>query len=125
MFLFIRRNKCFFRIKCLEVCILNFKNCLMFIFVDFRKIINQTTIFFDSFKYSDDSTFSFSTVTRTDAIRTQFISTSMKSSISISFALSILFETVRKRRESLSTALCFLSDTCETSKSKKRIQINH
>ena len=44
-FLFVRQNKCFFWIKCLKACILNFKNCLMFIFTDFRKMINQTAIF--------------------------------------------------------------------------------
>ena len=117
--MFICRNKCFFRMKCLKVCILNFKNCLMFIFANFRKIINQTTIFFDLSEYSDNNIFSFSVVIRTNAIRTQFISTSMKSTISISFASSISFEAVRKRRESLSTISYFVFNTCWISKWKK------
>ena len=99
----IQQNK--FQIKCLKPCILNFKNCLMFIFADFRKIINQTAIFFYLFRYFDYNIFSFSTVIRIDTIRTQFISTFIKSSISISFVSLILFEAVLQRRESLSTIL--------------------
>ena len=97
----------------------------MFIFADLLKIINQTTILFDSFEYSDKNTLSFTTVIRTNVTRTQFISTFIKSSISISLTSSISFETVRKRRESSSTASCFLSETCRTSKSKRRIHVNH
>ena len=81
-------------------------------FADFRKIINQTVIFSDLFTYFDNSILSFLAVIRTNVIQPQFISTSMKSSVSISFTLSISFEAVRKRHECLSTVSCFLFHTC-------------
>ena len=60
-----------------------------------------------------------------NAIRTQFISTFTKSSISISLISFVSFKAIRKRRESLSTISCFLFKTCRTLKSKKRIYVNH
>ena len=97
----------------------------MFIFADLLKIINQTAIFFDLFKYLDKNILSFAAVIQINTIRRQFISTFMKSSISISLISSISFEIVRKCRENSSTTLCFLSEICRTSKSKKRIYVNH
>ena len=47
----------------------------MFISADFRKIFNQTAIFFDLFESFDNNIYLFLTVIQTNAIRTQFIST--------------------------------------------------
>ena len=84
----------------------------MFTFVNLRKIVNQIVTLFDLSKYSNNNAFSFSIVIRINAIRTQFSSTFIKSSISISLISSILFNAVQKRRENLSTILCFLFDIC-------------
>ena len=63
-------------------------------------------------------------LTRIEHTRTQLSWSSIKSSMFFSCTSSISFENSRDLRKSSSAAVCFLSDTCRTSKSNKRIHAN-